>query len=107
MLTPAPGLRLNNIWAITHKDIAPRVGFAYSATPTTVVRGGYGIFYFGGQFDNINILQLNPPTAGSLTITNQVLSVVSTIDNPMPQSANPTNTINAVTLPPGNRHPDT
>jgi len=29
-----------------------------------VVRGGYGLFYFGGQFDNINILQLNPPTAG-------------------------------------------
>ena len=25
----------------------------------------------------------------------------------MPLSANPTNTINAVTLPPGNRHPDT
>lgn len=95
------------LWKISHRDFGPRVGFAYSATPSTVVRGGYGIFYFGGQFDNINILQLNPPTAGSLTITNQVLNVVSTIDNPMPLSANPTNTINAVTLPPGNRHPDT
>jgi hypothetical protein len=46
-----------------------KVGFAYSATPATVIRGGYGITYYGGQFDNINILQLNPPTAGSLTIT--------------------------------------
>ena len=29
----------------------------------TVVRGGYGIFYTAAQFDNVNILQLNPPAA--------------------------------------------
>jgi hypothetical protein len=57
VLTPAPGVRLNNIWSITHKDIAPRVGFACRAMPTTAVRGGYGITFYGGQFDNINILQ--------------------------------------------------
>jgi outer membrane receptor protein involved in Fe transport len=89
VLTPAPGLRLNNIWAITHKDIAPRVGFAYSATPATVIRGGYGITYYGGQFDNINILQLNPPTAGSLTITNPntgpTAPPVATIQTPVPE----------------------
>lgn len=27
------------------KNFAPRAGFAYAATPKTVVRGGYGIFY--------------------------------------------------------------
>jgi hypothetical protein len=60
------------IWSISHRDFSPRLGFAYSATPNMAVRGGYGIFYFGGQFDHINILQLNPPTAGSVTILNQV-----------------------------------
>jgi hypothetical protein len=28
-----------------YKDFGPRVGFAYSATPKTVVRGEYGISY--------------------------------------------------------------
>jgi outer membrane receptor protein involved in Fe transport len=95
------------IWKVSHRNFSPRIGFAYSLRPNLVVRGGYGIFYFGGQFDNINILQLNPPTAGSLTINNQPGAIVSTIENPMPASANPTNTINAVTLPPGGTHPNT
>jgi len=107
VLTPAPGLRLNNIWAITHKDIAPRVGFAYSATPTTVIRGGYGITYYGGQFDNINILQLNPPTAGSLTITNPTLGPVATIQTPVPASLYPNPPFfNVVTMPADRRRPD-
>ena len=111
VLTPAPGVRLNNIWAITHKDIAPRVGFAYSATPTTVIRGGYGITYYGGQFDNINILQLNPPTAGSLTITNPntgpTAPPVATIQTPVPAALYPANPFfNVVTMPPDRRRPD-
>jgi hypothetical protein len=30
-------------------NFAPRVGFAYSATPRSIVRGGFGIFYQGQQ----------------------------------------------------------
>jgi hypothetical protein len=40
-----------------HLNFAPRVGFAYSMDPTTVIRGGYGIFFQGqqqaGAADNI------------------------------------------------------
>jgi hypothetical protein len=32
-----------------HLNFAPRVGFAYSATPRTIVRGGFGLFYQGQQ----------------------------------------------------------
>lgn len=96
------------IWSITHRDFSPRLGFAYSLTPTTVFRGGYGIFYFGGQFDHINILQLNPPTAGSVTITNQAgVGGLVTIEDPMPPTAAPSSPPNAVTLPADGKHPDT
>jgi hypothetical protein len=33
-----------------HAGIAPRVGFSYSLRPTTVLRGGFGISYFPGNY---------------------------------------------------------
>src|SRR5215469_18444827 len=64
------------------------------------IQSGYGIFYSAAQFDNTNILQLNPPTAGSLTVTNPVTDPVATIDNPVPSVLYPTNPIfNVVTVP--------
>ncbi|QMV19400.1 TonB-dependent receptor [Granulicella sp. 5B5] len=33
-----------------HHDVAPRVGFSYSLTPTTVLRGGYGLSFFPGNY---------------------------------------------------------
>jgi hypothetical protein len=33
-----------------HSGIGPRVGFSYSLRPTTVVRGGFGISYFPGNY---------------------------------------------------------
>ncbi len=111
VLTPAPGQRLNDIWSITYKDLAPRLGFAWSWTPTTIIRGGYGITYYGGQFDNINILQLNPPTAGSLTITNPnsgpTAPPVASIQTPVPAALYPANPFfNVVTMPADRHRPD-
>jgi len=106
-LTPAPGQRLDGIWKITYKDIAPRLGFAYSISPKTVLRGGYGMTYFGGQFDNINILQLNPPTAGSLTITNPSTNPVATISTPVPASLYPNPPFfNVTSVPADRKRPD-
>lgn len=105
---PPPGQVAHNLWQIGNRDISPRFGFAYNPASNWVVRGGYGIFYFGGQFDNINILQLNPPTAGSLTITNPSLNPIATIQNPVPAALYPANPFfNAVTLPANPEHPDT
>lgn len=105
---PAPGVVDHNLWNQNWRDLSPRIGLAYSPTQSTVVRAGYGIFYFGGQFDNINILQLNPPTAGSLTVTNPPDNPLATIQNPIPAALYPTNPIyNAVTVPPNGYKPDT
>lgn len=42
-------------------NFAPRVGFAFSVTPKTVVRGAYGLFYGGLQNGFGANIGLNPP----------------------------------------------
>ncbi len=44
-----------------YKDFAPRVGFAWSPTPHTVIRGGYGIYYDAGMVVVNSALYFNPP----------------------------------------------
>jgi Carboxypeptidase regulatory-like domain/TonB dependent receptor len=46
-----------------HGNVAPRVGFAYSAQPGTVIRGGYGISYFPGNYTSNGDLKNAPFTS--------------------------------------------
>ncbi|MBA2501297.1 MAG: TonB-dependent receptor [Pyrinomonadaceae bacterium] len=53
-------------------NFAPRLGFAYSVTERTVIRGGYGISYvhfnrLGGE----NILSFNPPQVFNVAVSQQ------------------------------------
>ena len=99
VLWPEPGQQAD-IWQNEYRYFAPRLGLAWRVTDKAVVRAGYGIFYTAAHFDNVNILQLNPPAAGSLTITNNALNPVATIENPVPRELFPENPIfNVVTLP--------
>lgn len=83
-----------------YRDISPRFGFAYRMRHRSVVRGGYGIFYSIAQFDNMNILQLNPPAGGSLTVINPASNPIATIQNPVPAEIYPANPIfNVVSVP--------
>jgi Carboxypeptidase regulatory-like domain len=46
-----------------HSNVAPRLGFSYSATPTTVIRGGYGLSYFPGNYTSNADLKNAPFTS--------------------------------------------
>jgi hypothetical protein len=112
--TPTPTLipLRDPLWQVTHKDFAPRVGFAYSLPHQFVVRGAYGISYYGGKFDNINILQLNPPIDPSFSLTNGNCGYctpsnapTATIEYPVSPSITPA-TPNVVSTAPDGKHPD-
>lgn len=94
-----------DMWINEYWHIAPRFGFAYRFTDKMTVRGGYGIFTATNQFDHVNVLQLNPPIAGSLTVINPSLNPVATIQNPVPRALYPSQPIyNMVSIEPGRRH---
>jgi hypothetical protein len=104
VLWPDPGKQAD-LWINEHWHIAPRAGFAFRLNDKTVVRGGYGIFTAANHFDNINLLQLNPPTAGSLTITNPNVNPIATIQNPIPAALYPAQPFfNILSLPPDRHH---
>ncbi len=107
-----PLLNYSPIWHITGKDFGPRLGFAYSLPHQMVVRGGYGISYYAGQFDNINILQLNPPDDPSFSLFNGNCGYCTPANAPTSTLANPVSpslaasVANIVSIPPGRQHPD-
>ncbi|MFN7921789.1 MAG: carboxypeptidase regulatory-like domain-containing protein [Bryobacteraceae bacterium] len=51
-------------------QLGPRFGFAYSATPKTVIRGGGGIFYSFKSVTSGNSLAKNAPFSGTFIIAN-------------------------------------
>jgi len=99
VLWPEPGQQVD-VYENEYRYLGPRFGFAYRLPRQMVVRGGYGIFYSAAQFDNWNILQLNPPAGGSLTVINPSLNPVASIQNPVPRELYPANPIfNVVSIP--------
>jgi hypothetical protein len=66
-------------------DFAPRVGFAYSLTPSTVFRGGFGMSYShytrAGSGD---ILAINAPQAQFASVVQSPLTTTSQCTNPLP-----------------------
>jgi Carboxypeptidase regulatory-like domain/TonB dependent receptor/TonB-dependent Receptor Plug Domain len=94
-----------DLWENEHWHIAPRFGLAYRVNDRTAVRGGYGIFTATNQFDHVNVLQLNPPMAGSITVINPTLNPVATIQNPVPVALVSENPLyNVVSIQPDRKH---
>jgi hypothetical protein len=70
------------LWKSDQNLFMPRIGFAYSITPMTVVRGGYGIF-----FDALGVVNVNVNQTGFTQSTD----LVPSLDNGLTYAANLTN----------------
>ncbi len=73
------------LWKTNQNLLMPRFGFAYSITPKTVLRGGYGIF-----FDALGVVTSHVNQTGFSQSTDMVVSVdngltyATTFSNPFP-----------------------
>ena len=80
-----------------HSSYGPRIGFAYQANPTTVVRAGYGIYYSNlkiggfGENDSAGFFgNYNYPTPASQQTPAVVLSQIQNYPGPTPPFIDPT-----------------
>ena len=70
------------LWKSNQNLFMPRLGFAYSLTPLTVLRGGYGIFFDALGVTNVHVNQ---------TGYSQTTDLVPSLDNGLTYVANLTN----------------
>jgi hypothetical protein len=79
---PTPGFKFINP---THNNWAPRLGFAYRATESTVLRGGFGIYWNANQLNTYTLTTQNYPLSASVAYNGQAGSLV-TFASPTPNA---------------------
>ena len=80
------GTGQNQFTNTQYKNFGPRVGFAYTITPRTVIRGGYGIFYAAYISEGVGLPQNGFSITPSFTSPNNGLTPAFSWDNGFPQN---------------------
>jgi outer membrane receptor protein involved in Fe transport len=78
-------------------NFAPRFGFAFTLTPKTVLRGGYGISFFPANF-GANSLHRNPPFVALYSVVTTPVDLANRISDgfPLPLPVDPRNPVGNV-----------
>lgn len=73
------------LWQTDRNNFAPRIGFAWTLTPKTVFRGGYGIFFqqIGAAFNDVQQQGYSQRTSLVPSLDNG-LSFIASTGNPFP-----------------------
>src|SRR5436190_1504790 len=73
------------LWKTSQILFMPRLGFAYSLTPKTVLRGGYGIFFDALGVTNVHVNQTGfSQSTDIVTSVDNGLTYQSSLSNPFP-----------------------
>jgi len=82
----ATNLNIPGTWKTNYNDWAPRVGFALTASPSTVLRGGVGIYYSQPPYNFLQFLLAHAPNfipqAPTFQITNPTQTEKVFVANP-------------------------
>jgi hypothetical protein len=69
-----PGQGIDGLIKPDRNNFAPRLGFAYSADPQTVIRGGFGVFYGFTRGEELSDYHLNPPFIAQETLNSNAVT---------------------------------
>lgn len=72
------------LWKTDQNLIMPRLGFAYTLTPKTVVRGGYGIFFDALGVTNVHVNQTGFTLSTDLVASDNNGLTFGSLANPFP-----------------------
>jgi hypothetical protein len=74
-----------SLWKTSQNLFMPRFGFAYSLTPKTVLRGGYGMFFDALGVTNVHVNQTGFSQSTDLVPSiDNGLTYIGTLTNPFP-----------------------
>ena len=83
---PGVGGQPRGLWNGDWNNVTPRFGLAYQLNPRTVVRAGYGLFYFANGADYTGVTQTGFSQATSIIPSNDNgLTFQASLANPFPQ----------------------